>query len=128
MVKFIKTINPESFMYAVKKAYDFTPEEEKELEEKFFEKYQDRFQSWFDAFVLGEVMTRAAGMYPVLNTRIEDTPLSNRAKKALLGMDVNTVARLYQYSPAELSHIRNMGAGTVKEICDYIAGLGIDQK
>ena len=63
--------------------------------------------------------------YPAMKGKIEDTPLSNRTKNCLRAADVVTVADLAQYSPAELRSFRNMGEKSVKEIEDFIAGIGI---
>ena len=68
---------------------------------------------------------RLAVKYPALKGKISDTPISNRTKNCLRAADVETVADLVQYSPAELRPFRNMGEKSLKEIEEFVASLGI---
>lgn len=119
-----KQLSPDAFIFSAVKSLDISGEEEA-LYQKFQEVYKDRIQELYDHFLLTEALTRLLALYPVLKTKISDTPLSNRAKNALLAYDVNRIMDLVQYSPDEIRSFRNMGAGTVKEIQEYVAGLGI---
>ena len=110
-----KHIRPDSFIHQAMKSVNLSGEEE-ELRQKFLEKYQDQYSM----FLFEEALERLALTHPVLRTKIEDTSLSNRAKNALRTVNIITVGDLAQFTPEELRSIRNMGAGTVKEIEDYI--------
>lgn len=53
--------------------------------------------------------------------------LSNRAINALLREGINTVGDLMQYDEVSLLEIRNLGAGTVKEILQTISELDLSK-
>ncbi|MBQ9174313.1 MAG: hypothetical protein IJ161_11345, partial [Bacteroidales bacterium] len=117
-------IRPDAFIYTAVKAVDLSGQEEA-LEEKFRIVFKERIQALFDEFLFLEAAERLAGVYPALRQKIEYTPLSNRTKNCLLAADVITVGDLVQYSPGELRSLRNMGEKSVKEIENFVAGLGI---
>ena len=119
-----KHIRPDAFIYTAVQAVNISGQEEA-LYQKFQEVYKDQIQQLYDHFLLTEALTRLLGLYPVLNSKISDTSLSNRAKKALQAYDVVRIMDLVQYSPEEIRSFRNMGAGTVKEIEDFVSSLGI---
>lgn len=119
-----KHIRPDAFIYTAVQAVNISGQEEA-LYQKFQDVYKDQIQQLYDHFLLTEALTRLLGLYPVLNTKISDTPLLNRAKKVLQTYDVVRIMDLVQYSPDEIQLFRNMGAGTVQEIQKYVAGLGI---
>ena len=119
-----KKLSPDAFIYAAVKAVDFSGQEEA-LNEKFRIAFKDRLQELVDDFLFQESIERLAADFPALKGKIADTPLSNRTKNCLRVADVVTVADLVQYSPAELRSFRNMGKKSVKEIEDFIAGIGI---
>jgi len=124
MIKKKKKISPEAFINSMSKAIDFTGQKEA-LEEKFRIAFKDRIQELYEEFLFQESIERLAVKFPALKGKISDTPLSNRTKNCLRAADVETVADLVQYSPGELRYLRNMGGKSVKEIEEFIAGLGI---
>lgn len=119
-----KKIRPDAFIYPIMKAVDLSGQEEA-LEKKFRIAFEDRIRELYEEFLLQESIERLAVKFPALKGKISDTPLSNRTKNCLRAADVETVAGLVQYSPGELRSLRNMGAKSVKEIEEFIAGLGI---
>ena len=119
-----KKIRPDAFIYDLMKAVDLSGQDET-LEEKFRIAFKDRIQELYEEFLFQESIERLAVKYPALKGKIADTPLSNRTKNCLRAADVKTVAGLVQYSPGELRSLRNMGEKSVKEIEEFIAGIGI---
>ena len=119
-----KKISPDAFIYPAFKALDLSGQDDA-MVEKFREVYKDRIQELFDEFLFLEAIERLSVVSPALKSKIEDTPLSNRAKNCLKAESIETVANLVQYSNAELRSFRGMGAETVKEIEGFVASLGI---
>lgn len=121
MVKMI--IKPNSFFSQALNAIDLPTEEE--LYKIFQERYKDRLQKMYDSFIWKEVVERLWGKYPVLTTKIDATSLSNRAKNVLQANDIRVIGDLVSFTPDELRTFRKMGAGTVKEIEEFVASLRI---
>ena len=71
-------------------------------------------------FLTDCAVEKTAEKYPLLLKKIEDTPLSARARKCLLDCDVYTVADLAAHSIPELRMIPSLGEKTVKEIEAYM--------
>ena len=90
------------------------------LKEKFFKVYRVELQELWDMFMTDIAIEQLAEKHPLLRTKLEDTPLSGRAKNCLREADVKTVADITVYSLTELKMFRNMGKMTLKEIEDYV--------
>lgn len=55
---------------------------------------------------------------------VEDLPLPTRAINALTCNDINTLEKLLRCSEGFLLRMRDMGPGTIKEICKYLEHEG----
>jgi DNA-directed RNA polymerase alpha subunit len=118
-----KKISPDAFIHSSLVSFDFSSEE-KSLQKKFREVFKERIQELYQEFLILETLERLSADFPLLKHSIDDTPLSNRSKNCLHAANIETVGDLVQYSPAELKLFRNMGANSVKEIVDFVKGIG----
>lgn len=99
------------------------------LKERFQEEYRNEIQKLWEEFLVHQRIRKYAESHPLLLQRIEDTPLSVRAKNGLTVAGMNIVADITLYSIAELKMFRNMGAKTIQEIEGYISqAMGQDIK
>jgi len=90
------------------------------LKEKFFKVYREELQELWELFLADIAIEQLAEKHPLLRTKLEDTPLSNRAKNCLMYANVRTVADIAAYSLSELKMFRNMGKKTLMEIEAYM--------
>ena len=90
------------------------------LKEKFFKVYRVELQELWDMFMTDIAIEQLAEKHPLLRTKLEDTPLSNRAKNCLMYANVKTAADITVYSLTELEMFRNMGKKTLMEIEAYM--------
>lgn len=95
-------------------------ETDPKLKERFIEIYRPRLEKLWQEFLTDCAVEKTAEKYPLLLKKIEDTPLSARARKCLLDCDVYTVADLAAHSIPELRMIPSLGEKTVKEIEAYM--------
>lgn len=93
------------------------------LKEKFIEMYRPQIEELWELFMADIAIEKVAIDHPLLKTKLEDTPLSSRAKNCLRFANVKTAADITVYSLSELKMFRNMGKGTLKEIEDYMKEL-----
>lgn len=112
-------INPEAFIAPVLQTVEID-EDSPSLKERFQEEYRDKIQRLWEEFLVRQRIRKYAESHQLLLERIENTPLSVRAKNGLKAAGINIVADITLYSPAELRMFRNMGAKTGHEIEDYI--------
>lgn len=119
-----KKISPDAFIHSSLVSFDFSSEE-KSLQKKFREVFKEEIQELYQEFLILETLERLSGDFPVLKHSIDDTPLSNRSKNCLRAADIETVGDLVQYSPAELKLFRNLGYNSVKEIVEFVKGIGL---
>lgn len=119
-----KKISPDAFIHSSVVSFDFSSEE-KSLQKKFNEMYKEQIQELYQEFLIFETLERLSVVNPVLRQSIDDTPLSNRSKNCLHGAYIETVVDLIQYSPSELKLFRNMGDKSVKEIVEFVKGIGL---
>lgn len=91
------------------------------LKEKFEEEYRDKIRELWEEFIIHQRIRKYAETHPLLLQRIEDTPLSVRAKNGLKTAGMTTVADIVLYSPAELRMFRNMGSKMIQEIEEYVS-------
>ena len=99
--------------------FDFSTNDP-ELRKRFEEKYRAKLQEMWDSFLFDIAVERATKSHPLLQTKLNDTPLSSHAKKCLETLDVKTVADIAIYTLPELATIRNMGKATLREIEEYV--------
>ena len=90
------------------------------LKEKFIEMYRPQIEELWELFLADIAIEQLAEKHPLLRTKLEDTPLSNRAKNCLMYANVRTVADIAVYSLSELAMFRNMGKKTLMEIDAYM--------
>ena len=90
------------------------------LKETFIEVYREELQELWELFLADIAIEQLAEKHPLLRTKLEDTPLSNRAKNCLRFANVRTVADITVYSLSELAMFRNMGKKTLMEIEAYM--------
>ena len=121
MLKVSKIVVPDSFIAPLmeKHIIDLAAEETT-LKEQFQEEYMDEIQNLWACFLKDVKIRRIAIEHPLLNTRLEDTPLSNRAKNTLRDLYVHSVADLAAFSPKELLTFGKIGKKTLTEIVDYM--------
>ncbi len=112
-------INPEAFIAPVLQTVEIDINSPS-LKERFQEEYRNEIQKLWEEFLVYQRIRKYAESHPLLLQRIEDTPLSVRAKNGLTAAGMNIVADITLYSLAELRMFRNMGSKTVREIEDYI--------
>lgn len=121
-------ISPEAFIAPVLSTVEIDMDSPS-LKEKFQEDYRDKIQRLWEEFLVRQRIRKYAESHPLLLQRIEDTPLSVRAKNGLTVAGMNIVADITLYSIAELKMFRNMGAKTIQEIEGYISqAMGQDIK
>ncbi len=121
-------INPKAFIAPILQTVEIDVNSPS-LKERFQEEYRNEIQKLWEEFLVYQRIRKYAESHPLLLQRIEDTPLSVRAKNGLTVAGMKTVADITLYSPAELRMFRNMGAKTVKEIESYISqAMGQDIK
>ncbi len=121
-------INPKAFIAPVLQTVEIDVNSPS-LKERFQEEYRNKIQKLWEEFLIHQRIKKYAETHPLLQKRIEDTPLSIRAKNGLTVAGMNIVADITLYSPAELRMFRNMGATTVREIENYISqAMGQDIK
>ena len=112
-------ISPEAFIAPVLQTVEIDINSPS-LKERFQEEYRDKIQRLWEEFLVHQRIRKYAESHPLLLERIENTPLSVRAKNGLKAAGMTTVADIALYSRAELRMFRNMGSKTVREIEDYI--------
>lgn len=95
-------------------------ETDPKLKERFIEVYRPELERMWHDFLLNQAVTMIAQEHPLLMTKLEDTPLSTRAKNVLREIDIKTVADISVYSLPELIVFRDMGKKTLQEISDYM--------
>ena len=119
-------ISPEAFIAPVLSTVEIDMDSPS-LKEKFQEDYRDKIQRLWEEFLVHQRIRKYAETHPLLLKRIEDTPLSVRAKNGLTVAGMNIVADITLFSPAELRMFRNMGAKTIQEIKEYVLeAIGMD--
>ncbi len=64
----------------------------------------------------------------LLKTPVGELPISVRAFNCLRAENIETVGQLVSLSANELKHIPNLGKGTVKEIREVLASVGLKLK
>ena len=117
-----KRLTQDALIAPLLKDFDFSTNDP-ELRKQFEEKYRVRLQEMWDSFLFDIAVERATKTHPLLQTKLNDTPLSSRAKKCLEALDVKTVADIAIFTLPELAMIRNMGKATLMEIEDYMKGV-----
>ena len=90
------------------------------LKEKFIEMYRPQLEELWELFLADITLEKVAAEHPKLLTKLEDTPLSNRAKNCLHYANVKTAADIAIYSIHELAMFRNMGKKSLAEIEEYM--------
>ncbi len=115
----IKTISKDAMIAPLIKDIDFNTTDP-QLKSRFNEMYHDKIQKLWELFLIDMAVEKAIEQHPRLQTKLADTPLSNRSKTRLRSIDVKTVADIAIYSLSELKMIRGMGALSLKEIEDYM--------
>ena len=115
----IKRLANDALIRPILKEFDFNTEGDA-LRKRFEEDYQKELQQLWEFFLHDVAVERAIQDNPKLLTKLEDTPLSSRAKKCLEAMDVKDVVGIAIYSPRELGTFRGMGKTTLEEIEDYV--------
>ena len=90
------------------------------LKEKFIEMYRPHIEELWELFMADIAIEKVAIDHPLLKTKLEDTPLSNRAKNCLRFANVKIAADITVYSLTELAMFRNMGKKTLMEIEEYM--------
>ena len=114
-----KIVSKDSFLapFLEKQTIDET---DPKLKERFIEIYRPRLEKLWQEFLTDCAVEKTAEKYPLLLKKIEDTPLSVRAKNLLRICDIYTVADLSAYSVPEVEKFRGMGEKTLTEIVDYM--------
>lgn len=90
------------------------------LKKRFLEMYRPQLEDLWNSFLLDMAIEKVAEDYPLLRTKLDDTPISNRAKRILKAADVETAADIARYSLSELKMNRGMGELSLKEIETYM--------
>ena len=115
----MKRLATDALIAPIIKNYDFSKDDQT-LRDRFQEDYKEELNQLWELFLADVAMEKAIQEHPELQTKLEDTPLSGRAKNCLREADVKTVADITIYSLKELAYFRNMGKMTLKEIEDYV--------
>lgn len=113
-------ISPEAFIAPVLSTVEIDTDSPL-LKEKFEEEYRDKICELWEEFLVCQRIRKYAESHPLLLQRIEDSPLSARAKNGLRAAGINIIADITLYSPTEFRMFRNMGAKTVREIEEYVS-------
>ena len=90
------------------------------LKKRFLEMYRPQLEDLWNSFLLDMAIEKVAEDYPLLRTKLDDTPLSNRAKRILKAADVETAADIARYSLSDFKMFRGMGSLSLKEIEAYM--------
>lgn len=114
-----KKVSKDSFIapFLEKQTVDETDPKLKEL---FIERNRPELERMWRDFLNDYAVEMIAEEHPQLLKKIEDTPLSARAKNNLRVCDIYTVADLSAYSVPEVEKFRGMGEKTLTEIVDYM--------
>jgi len=86
------------------------------LKKRFLEMYRPQLEDLWNSFLLDMAIEKVAEDYPLLRTKLDDTPISNRAKRILKAADVETAADIARYSLSDFKMFRGMGSHSLKEI------------
>lgn len=80
---------------------------------------RDRYSPEIDEIILGMLWTKKDG------TKIEKGWLSNRAYRALISNEINTIEKIEEKGTRALLRIPNFGQKSLKEVKEFLASRGI---
>lgn len=118
--RIMKKIVPQDAFIAPFLEKQTVDETDPKLKELFIERNRPELERMWRDFLNDYAMEKIAEEHPLLLKKIEDTPLSVRAKNVLREIDIKTVADISVYSLSELIVFRDMGKKTLQEIEDYM--------
>ena len=119
-IRIIKKIVPQDAFIAPFLEKQTVDETDPKLKELFIERNRPELERMWRDFLNDYAVEKIAEEHPLLMTKLEDTPLSTRAKNVLREIDIKTVADISVYSLSELIVLRDMGKKTLQEIEDYM--------
>ena len=119
-IRIMKKIVPQDAFIAPFLEKQTVDETDPKLKELFIERNRPELERMWQDFLNDYAMEKIAEEHPLLLKKIEDTPLSARAKNNLRVCDIYTVADLSAYSVPEVEKFRGMGEKTLTEIVDYM--------
>ena len=102
------------------------PEMVRKLYRLFVEERKYLIEHYWSEF-LAEYAARARDDWaPVMWIRIQETPLSSRAKNIMRCCDIILVGHLVQHTRKDLLKLRNLGPCTLHEITKYLDTIGLE--
>ena len=102
------------------------PETERKLYRHFVEEKQYMIEHLWSAFLAEEATRTRDDWAPVMWIRIQETPLSSRAKNIMRCSDIILVGHLVQHTRKDLLKLRNLGPCTLHEITKYLDTIGLE--
>lgn len=101
------------------------PEMARKLYRHFVEENKYMIEHLWSSFRAEEASRTKDDWAPVMWLRIDESPLSFRAKNILRCKDIILVGHLVQLSRRDLLTFRSLGPCTLHEITKYLATLGL---
>ena len=96
-----------------------------QLKKEFNEAYAGQIESLYQQYLLMCACEKLKGSEAVLNQTIQELPLPSRVKNILDAIGIGSVRELVNYSYMDLSHLRELGRISLKQIEDYLSMVGL---